>query len=397
MRRLWVVCCCLITACQTLGHDTQTRQTGEPTQLPSVLATPVDFAGWRGEARDAARLNEIRIGLFAPDDSTHPVSGPMFKAAHLAIDQVNASGGFEGRPFRLVSRWDHDPWRGGSKQMIKLVYEDSVWAVIGSVDGSATHIAEQVVTKAWLPLISPVSADPTLTHIRIPWMFRLPPDDEKQAAVLVHDGIQAASLKDVGLVTSTDHDGRIFAAEMLVRMQGGGVPPVFHLEVPLPTIDITHLARRISSFAPDALVLRLPPTAVLAMLDQLEHAGFRAPLLIPWIPGLSPTDLRGRYSGDIWYVQPFSQAGNPAYVAFARMYRDQYHTEPSPSAAYTYDAIHLLVRALRNSGLNRADLRDAIAGMDGFRGVTGTVSWDNAGGNQAQPVLEILAGSSPLP
>jgi ABC-type branched-subunit amino acid transport system substrate-binding protein len=310
----------------------------------------------------------------------------MYNAAQLAVEQANEAGGFEGVPFRIVSRWDSDPWRGGSKQMIKLVYEDDVWAVIGSVDGASTHVAEQVVTKAWLPLISPVSADPTLTYIRIPWMFRLPPDDPTQAQAIVRDGLLDMSLAKVGVITGTDHDGRVFAEDLLDAMHAEAIAPMLHFEVSPTNSDAADIASRVRSFAPEALVIRLPREPTLVLLDRLRQQQVSAVMLLPWIPGLQLAELERRTHGNVKYVLPFSSAADPAYLQFAEAYRAQYGTDPTPSAAYTYDAVNLIVRSLAQSGLNRPSLRDAIAAA-GFQGVTGRISWDNAGGNVAQPVL----------
>lgn len=347
---------------------------------PGVLDTPVDFSGWRGTTLAPAEMQEVRIGLFAPD------SGDASNGARLAVEQLNEAGGFRGTPLRLVERWNDDPWRGGAGEMVRLVYDDSVWAVLGSVDGAATHIAEQVVTKAWLPLVVPVSADPTLTYIRIPWIFRLPPDDEAQAEVLVRDGVLAGSLSDVGLITSSDHDGRTFANEVLERLYAVGVTPVFHFEISADG-DLAGLAARVRSFTPGAVIVRVPPSGMTALLDRLSREDVHAPLLVPWIPGLAPSRLARHYAGEVLAVRPFREEGSAVYAAFDRAYRLRYGSAPTPVAAYSYDAVRLLARALEASGLNRPALRDAIAAATGFAGVTGTVSWDNAGGNRGEPVL----------
>jgi branched-chain amino acid transport system substrate-binding protein len=275
--------------------------------------------------------------------------------------------------------------------MVRLVYDDSVWAVLGSVNGDATHIAEQVVTKTWVPLVAPVSADPTLTYIRIPWIFRLPPSDEAQANVLVRDGVLARSLSDVGLITSSDHDGRIFADEVLERLHGAGVTPAFHFEIS-QNGDLAPLARRARSFEPAAVIVRVPLSDMPDLLVQLSREGISAPLLVPWIPGLAPSELMSHYAGDVLAVRPFREVDNPVHAAFDREYRARYGSKPTPVAAYGYDAVHLLMSALEKSGLNRPALRDAIAAQSDFVGATGTISWDNAGGNRVEPVLLVLPG-----
>ncbi len=356
-----------------------------PPDPPGVLDTPVEFSGWRGTTVSDTGLSEVRIGLFAPD------SGSAANGARLAAEQLNAAGGIRGRPLRIVQRWAEDPWSGGAKEMVQLVYHDSVWAVLGSVDGHATHIAEQVATKAWVPLVAPISADPTLTYIRIPWIFRLPPDDEAQANVLVRDGILAGSLTRVGLITSSDHDGRTFANEVLERLHVAGVPPTFHFEVSANG-NFAELADRARSFEPDAVIVRVPPSDMRDLLDQLSRADMGALLLVPWIPGLAPAELTSRYAEGVLAVRPFRNGHNPTLDAFDRAYRARYGSEPTPVAAYSYDAVNLVGRALEASGFSRPALRDALAASTGFVGATGTISWDNAGGNQVEPELRVLPG-----
>ncbi|UCH62000.1 MAG: ABC transporter substrate-binding protein [Fidelibacterota bacterium] len=389
---LWILWSIFFCTTQLQSQIEASPETGQPDKPPGVLDTPVDFSGRRGTIIYPRQLDAIRIGFFAPDEPDGLVGDPMLKAASLAAAEANAAGGLQGIPYRLVKRWAYDPWGSGSKEMIRLIYQDSVWAVIGSLDGGATHIAEQIVTKAWVPLLSPVSADPSLTYIRIPWMFRLPPNDQEQAEIIVLKCIQALSLDKVGLITSTDHDGRIFALEILTKMKAEQIPPFFHFQLSLPIVDFNDIVQRAASFYPEGIITRLPPAETLDLLDHFQSNKLHLPVLIPWIPGLRAEDLTKRYEGDIYYVQPFSETGSLAYAEFARTYRERYGTSPTPSAAYTYDAVNLLIQSLRESGLSRTGLRDAIAGIGEFQGVTGKISWDNGGGNQAEPILRTLSG-----
>ncbi len=390
----WIAICSVSFACQTVAPATRPGDAEGIEVIPSVLSTPVEFSGWAGETRQPSELSEIRIGVFAPTDTAHPIGGPLHRAVALAIEQINLAGGFEGVPLRLVSRWSDDPWRGGSREMIKLVYADSVWAVIGSVDGSSTHVAEQVTTKAWVPLLAPVSTDPTLTYVRIPWIFRLPPSEERQAAALLHDGIRARSLERVGLVSSTDHDGRIFAGEMLASLRAARLPPPFHFQLSDSDIDLAEVARRMALFRPDGLIVRLPTAETIALLERLHEVAFSAPVFIPWIPGLSESELAGRYGADILQVLPFCRVGHEAYDEFARSYAERYHAPPTPEAAYAYDAVNLVFAAMTESGLNRSRLRKAIYERSKFPGVTGEIEWDNAGGNVAEAVVRAVQPAS---
>jgi ABC-type branched-subunit amino acid transport system substrate-binding protein len=148
----------------------------------SILDKKSDYHGPEREEPEPV-VEEVRIGFFAPHEAGNLPGQSLWRGAMAAIEEANANEGYHGKPFRLVCRWADNPWGAGSREMTRLVYEDKVWAVIGSIDGAGTHIAEQVATKARITLVSPLSGDPSLTHTAVPWMFRLPPDDSAGASL----------------------------------------------------------------------------------------------------------------------------------------------------------------------------------------------------------------------
>jgi branched-chain amino acid transport system substrate-binding protein len=384
------ICIVISSVLQSAGQSIDQRKIDETPV--SVFDKPVDFSGWNGDIQDSEMFHEIRIGIFLPNENKNPVSCPVLNAAELAIDEFNASGGYHGIPYRLVKRWAYEPWGAGSKEMIKLVYQDSVWAVIGSLDGNTTHIAEQIVTKAWLPLLSPVSSDPTLTYIRIPWMFRLSPDYKSQAEVIVNRGVRVQSLKKVGLITDADHDGRIFAKEIFSALKADHDNPPFHFEIPVSNRDFNEITQRATTFGADGIIIYLQQGDIIKLLSQLQKIDHSISVFLPWIPGMNVENLSQFYDGAIYFVEPFLRSDSPVYASFNQNYLQRYGILPPPSAAYSYDAVQLLVRSLNESGLNRSRLRDAIAQIGNYYGVTGKIFWDNGGGNRALPILRSPSG-----
>jgi len=359
--------------------------------IVSVYDKPLEFTGWQGPVSTGLDLDAVKIGLFAPESPAHPLGSSITDAANLAIEEANRNGGCAGIPFSLVSRWSYDPWGSGSKEMVKLVYQDKVWAVVGSLDGESSHIAEQVVTKTWLPLISPISSDPTLNYTRIPWMFRLPPDDKTQAKTIYKQGIQIHNLHRLGLITSGNHDGHIFSEAMMNILEKNYCPPLFHFQIPVHISQFESLARRILKFDPDGLILDLSPVEVFALLSELQKCRFQVHIFMPWIPGLQIFNCAIIYDGQIYTVDPFIENENPEYHEFKNRYYKKYNHKPSPVAAYTYDAVQLIINGLNKSGLNRSKLRDELSRLENFQGVTGEIVWDYSGGNTGKPVLKLIS------
>jgi branched-chain amino acid transport system substrate-binding protein len=350
-----------------------------------MLDTPAEFTGTSRNFADISGLHAVNIGMFLPSQENPQI----VRAAEMAIREYNERGGYRGKKFRLVQRWAENPWMAGSKEMIKLIYEDSVWAIIGSHNGNTTHIAEQVVTKAGISLIAPISSDPTLNYVNIPWMFRLPPDYRIQAKHLYSDGIMRYSGRKIGIISISNHDGRIFSHEMKKVLEDNGAAAIFHFEIPEQS-EFKDIVYRIKAFYPDGIVLYLSPDDLKTLIAELNRVNDPLTLYIPWIPGIISNSLKSTNNISIYQLIPFSVSNNAKYASFKNRFFDAYGVIPNARSAYTYDALCLVMNAIKESGLNRMKIRSAIAAGPQASGVTGEISWDNGGGNKTQPVLNFV-------
>lgn len=365
-------------------------QAGADEPYKRMLDDPLTFTGT--ETLDSATAEaEYWIGVFAPDGDDHPVGRDLVRGVRLAVEQANASGGVNGKPLRIIRRWVDDPWGAGSKEVIRMVFSDRVWALIGGPDGETTHVAQQVATKAHLPLIAPVSTDPSLTHTRVPWIFRLPPDDAAQAEALVKDGLVPRSLEAIGVLVSADHAGRSFSDELEAAMERRQIAPAFKLAVDPDLHDPGSLADRVKSFAPDGLVMRLRPAAARRMFAALQSVGIDCAVFLPWIPDLHLVEFPASYDGPVIQVSPFDPPREcGAYLKMVRSAIRRDGVKPSASTVYGFDAANLVIEALRAGARGRIELRERLAELSGIEGASGTIRWDNGGGNAAPPVVHVL-------
>jgi branched-chain amino acid transport system substrate-binding protein len=357
----------------------------------TMLDEPMVFTGTESLAVVAADGGEIRIGLFAPDGDDHPVGRDLARGVAIAVEHANAAGGIDGTPLRVIRRWADDPWGAGSGELIRLVFEDRVLAVIGGPDGASTHVAQQVATKAFLPLIAPISSDPSLTHTRVPWIFRLPPDDRTQAELLVVEGMLPRGVRRAALVISDDHDSRTTARELADAMARAGRPPAFVLATDPRLEDPVALASRLAELAPDGVVLSLPGPSVRSALAALDGEGLRCPVFLPWIADLDLEAYPPHYGGPIVEARPFADAQSCGpQLKFERAAIQRFGERPSPAMVYGFDAANLLIDALRAGGVGRVELRRRLAELSGTVGASGTIHWDNGGGNTTRPVIRDL-------
>jgi ABC-type branched-subunit amino acid transport system substrate-binding protein len=323
--------------------------------------------GYFGPERDEPEpqgLDAVRIGYFGPNDPQHPQGGAMWLAVKLAIEEANQEGGYKGLPFRLVPGWAENPWAGGISSVTRMAYSDKVWAVIGSIDGASTHLAEQVVAKARLTLIDPASTDESVNEANVAWVFSCVPGDRPSVAA-IGDSLLKAAPESFSLLTATDHDSRALAAEFKSFLSARRAVPRQHVEFAPGTTQAAE------AVAPDvAAVVILAGAADSAhMARELRSRG--AKLLI--------------YGGAAMGRQSFLEtAGSAAEgVRFPLLVEDpatKFHSADF-AALHAYDATRILVAAIRKAGLNRARIRDAVEELAPWTGVSGVIRWDALGRN----------------
>jgi len=298
-----------------------------------------------------------------------------------------------------------------------MVYDAQPLALLGSVDSASTHLAEQVVAKAQLPLVSPVATDKTATLAGVSWMFACAPSDAVIARMLV-DGLLAA-LPDkseisnpkspiracLALLTTTDHDSRMTTREVLRELSRRGRLPDFRFDVPAGAADVT---RQLAALA------QARPAAVLIIAGAEDSARLVRELRTAWTTNtvhLSPNaregagragegetrclifgthtlgrtrflDLAGQAAEGVRFPLLFvPDKTDPVTAHFIQQFTRARGHPPDYAAALTYDATRLLIEAIRRAGPNRARIRDALVQLSPWQGIAGPIQFDGTGQN----------------
>jgi len=320
----------------------------------------------------------------------------MWNAACLAIEEANQTGGYKGLPFRLVAGWAENPWGSGVTQVTRMVYVHNVWAIIGGIDGPSTHLAEQVVAKARLTLLSPVSTDRTANCANVPWMFSCLPQDHLQAPVLAEAIATEARAKPFALVSAVDHDSHLFTVELTRHFAEYRLAPVYHYEFDPRKTGTTELAKRIADGRPDVLVLVAGGEPSAQFIRAIWEEGFTGRIFGgPCMGRRSFIEEAGKAAEGV--VFPLLYADNAASKMFEEKFIWRFAQQPDYLAAHTYDAVNLLVAAIRKAGLNRVRICDAVREISPWQGVTGSIQWDGLGSNCRRVALGTIRNGCVLP
>ena len=189
------------------------------------------------------------------------------------MHQANAQGGYQGKPFRLVPAWSDNPWKAGVAKLAGLVYHDRVWAIVGGIDGSSAHLAEQVVAKARLPLVCTVSSDRTANVANVPWMFSVLPGDDVQTIALAD--VLAQDPRGYAFLSAQDHDSRLFLVELNHALKTHKSVPRFTHVLPADNPDDQAVVRQVIAEDVGAVVVAAGVSDSARLVRALRSAGFR--------------------------------------------------------------------------------------------------------------------------
>jgi len=367
---------------------------------------------YRGPGREnAADLPgaTVKIGLLLPLHGTSAADGRfLLEAANMALAEEEATGPLaDGRHLALAVHNQAEQWGQASSEMVHLITEERVAALITSQDGNIAHQAEQIANKIGIPIVT-LASDATTTQINIPWIFRLGPSDEDQARVIASQIYQAGLAKKVLLLVESDHDGRVGGEEFEKAVKHlHGIPPE-RLEISSSSPDLEAIAARARASAPDAIVLWTSSPLAARLLPLLDTNNFARPIYLSRKAAAAVagnafdladggTSAPSALPQDTWVTASAAGATRSDTLAFQERYLAKTGAWPSFAAMQTYDAVHLVAYALRVAGANRSRLRDYLAAGNRFPGISGAIVFDPAGNTLGDTHLIRIASTSRPP
>ncbi|HTZ82893.1 MAG TPA: ABC transporter substrate-binding protein [Candidatus Acidoferrales bacterium] len=360
-----------------------------------------DLIEYNGAARDIPdpdlnSLSEIRIGFLGPLNY-HPdqaMGNRMLDGAQMAIDEANAAGGYGGKPFHLITRNDYNNWQnnipsGGvskdseiwgaaSNEAVRLIYDDKVWAIFGSVSAETTHIALRLTLKAETPIVNSASTDPTIPETGIPWYFTVIQDDRVQGYTLARHIYTELGIKRVGILRVNDRYGRFGVLKFKDASRRLGHPLVIEQKFLPGDTDFRRQLQVIQDSRVDAIVLWANIGQAAEILKEMRELGMHQRVFGSHRTiGDKLIKLAGPAAEGFEAVYPFDPTRNdPLWTDFVSRYEGKYGEKPDHLAALAYDQMRILLDAICRAGLNKGRIRDALTGLTSYRGVTGDMVFD---------------------
>lgn len=352
-----------------------------------------------GCQQDASNSNEIVIGHYGSMTGSEATFGQSTdNGIKLAVDEINAAGGINGKTIRLITYDDKGDAREAGTAVTRLTTKDGVVAVLGEVASGLSLAGAPVCQQAGVPMVSPSSTNPKVTKVG-DMIFRVCFIDPFQGAVCAkfareHEGLKAEKAAILTDQASPYSVGLQEEFEKAFEKLGGKVVSIQQYQG--GDQDFSAQLTAIRSSEPDIVFVPGYYTDVGNVALQARKLGLKTPLLggDGW-DSSKLGEIAGAAIEGCFYSNHYSHEDpNPRVQEFIRKYNERHKQTPDGLAALGYDAARILFEAMKRAqSLDGKSLAAELKKTAEFDGVTGRISID-ADRNAVKPavILEMKGG-----
>ncbi|MDD4989442.1 MAG: penicillin-binding protein activator [Candidatus Pacebacteria bacterium] len=300
-----------------------------------------------------SKNDTIKIGL--ENFTTGPLAAfgdAIHKAAVLAVDDVNASGGVNGKKLELVE----EDYAYDAKQVIPahdallsrgaqyILFEGSTAA--GQFVGLSKQKNEFFLASY---AVSPVYKDGN------PLTCRISLTADSYGPTVADYLINRFKTPHIAILVSNNEYGKSVQTAVTKAIEAAGGKVVISETYEQPNGDFrTQLTKIKAAQGLDAFFILNAGNTADGMMKQIKELGITTPLFSegPTLTNPAVKDFsifNGVIYSDYPYAQALSDADTPQVKAFKNEFNTRFGTLPTAISAQEYDAIHVLAKAIGES------------------------------------------------
>lgn len=308
-------------------------------------------------------------------------------AIELAFEEINEKGGINGKQLELVVADNKSEAAEATNAMQKLVSQDNVVAVIGPNLSSSVIAASAINNSAKVLDIAPMATNPYVTVDQASgktkdFNYRTCFIDPFQGTVMAKFATAELGVGNAAILidNSSDYAKGLaqFFKENFVKEGGAVTAEESYLQ---KDTDFKATLTKIKATNPDFLYVPGYYQEVGLIVKQARELGMNMPIAggdgwdsakMPEIAGAAA--LNNTYFSSLYSPEDSSDI-NKNFVA---AYEKAYGQKPDVFAALSYDSALLVAEAIKNAGSTEpAKISEAMAKINGFSGVSGSVTFDD--------------------
>ena len=340
-------------------------------------------------------LKVYRIGAVIPLSGSLEAYGRYMKnGITLALDEVNAAGGIKGKKLDVLFEDDTSTEKMAVTKAEELIKTPQVPVIIGGATSNLTLAMAPVCEKNKVVLLSPAASSPKLSGIG-QYIFRNYPSDTKEGKVMAEYAVRRMKIRTISIVYIQNDYGQ--GLESIFKETFTGLGGVVSLEKPFPpnATDFVATVKELKATPTDGIYVIGYYTEIAAFLQEIQKQKVTTKILsVEGVAQPMILEIASEAAEGLIYPQPpyNPDSDDPAIQKFVAAYRAKFPTKPDLDAAFSYDALKIVAKAIEGCANYPQDLRARIADTN-YKGITGDISFDAKGDVDITPrIFQIKDG-----
>ncbi|MBC5765267.1 ABC transporter substrate-binding protein [Ramlibacter albus] len=332
----------------------------------------------------AAAAQPVRVGLIGPFTGGSADFGNSVRyGAELAVKEINEVGGYLGRKLELVVRDDKADPETGLKAAQDLVLREKVDFTIGFCNTGVAMKSLDVFQANRNLLMVPCSQGTAVTT-KFPaaqsYVFRVAPPDATNAKFLVSEIVDRRKLRSVAIFADETGYGSGGLNDLQSELAKRGLAAKYVARFPLGVASLAAQMRAAKEARVDAIVAYTVGPEQAVAVKSRQEAGLAAPFFAPWplsfrsvLEAAGPAALEGTMMVQT-IVHDTLNERRASFLARYSRHAGEPRIGSLMSAAQSYDAVHLMLRAVFIARSTQGDaLKKALESMENpYQGVVTT-------------------------
>jgi branched-chain amino acid transport system substrate-binding protein len=330
------------------------------------------------EAKPKAPIKVGAVFILSGGNSGYGIA--QRAGVELALAEINKAGGINGAEVQVIFEDSQGKKEEAINAVRKLIDKDQVVAIIGPTLSTEMFGAGPVADQSGVPILGVSNTANGITDIG-KFVFR---NSLPEAGVLPHTvkrSIEKFGLKKVALMWAANDDFSKSGYETFkAELQKNKVEIVAEASFNTKETEFGPQITKVLAANPDGIVISsLYQEAALVMV-QARKAGYKGPFIggngfnSPALVEVAKEAAEGAVVGSPW----FAGRDDAKVKKFVADYTAKMGGKgPDQFAAQAYDGMMLIAQALKKAGsTDRSKVRDALASIKDYEGVTGKFAFD---------------------
>ena len=339
-------------------------------------------------------------GIFSISGPASYLGEPERNSMEMVAEEVNAKGGINGHPLKLVIYDDEGDVTKARLHGTKLSQDKNVVAVIGP---SLTHTSMavlEITQKTKLPLISCAAGigitEPANERA---WVFKTAQTDQ-MAVDRIYQYLQKNNQKQVAILTVSTGFGVSGKEQLLALAPKYGIQVVAQEVFGEKDTDMTPQLTKLRGSAAQAVICwgtgpapalvakNMKQLAITIPLIQSHGAASKKFIELAGDAGEGIIMPAGKLT--IWSQLPDTDPQKAVCKEYATKYTAKFKAPESSFGGYAYDAMNMLLKALQKAEGDPAKIRDELERIQKFVGISGVFNMSPEDHNGLTPEAFVM-------